>query len=123
MNTLPVPYKSNDERFEAPVTVQTLVHFIKVFHGQVMESVQQFVVQYTTEQDRHRQMIEDKRANHRNFNRMLTLIFALMIGLVVTYVLTHGYLGKTGSHLAPYSFVITVLLDSTLALYSLIRRY
>lgn len=70
-----------------------------------------------------RQRLEDIRANHRNLNRMLTLIGALMIGLVVTYVLTHGYLGHVGVALAPYAFVITVLLDSSLAAYSFIRHY
>lgn len=66
---------------------------------------------------------EDKRANKRNFNRMLTLVAALIIGLAVTFILNHGYLGHWGPALAPYSFVITVMLDSFLAAYSYIRHY
>lgn len=66
---------------------------------------------------------EDRRANKRNFNRMLTLVGALVIGLIVTFTLSHGYLGHFGFALAPYSFTITILLDSSLALYSFIKRY
>ena len=70
-----------------------------------------------------RQKIEDARANYRNRNRALTLVFALIISFVLTYVFTHGLLGPTGTKLAPYSFVITILLDSTLTLYAYIRKY
>lgn len=70
-----------------------------------------------------RQAAEDERANRRNLNRMLTLIGALVIGIVVSYVLTHGYLGNLGKALGPYAFCITILLDSSLAVYSLIRHY
>ena len=77
-----------------------------------------------------RQAVEDVRANHRNFNRMMTLLGALLIGLVVTWLLQHpatlasiGVGPKTCKMLAPYSFVITVMMDSTLAAYALIRHY
>jgi len=75
-----------------------------------------------------REARENTRANHRNFNRMLTLFGALLIGLVVTYTLQHGEilgfrLPPWAPGLAPYSFVITVALDSFLALYSFIRHY
>lgn len=78
-----------------------------------------------------RQAIEDSRANHRNLNRMLTLFGALLIGIVDTYLLTHpvllvhtfGLSPKLVKFLAPYTFVITIAMDSTLAVYSFIRHY
>jgi hypothetical protein len=70
-----------------------------------------------------RQAIEDARANYRNRNRFLTLGAALVISFVLTFVFTHGYLGPTGKFLAPYSFVITILLDSSLTLYAYVRKY
>lgn len=73
---------------------------------------------------------EDVRANKRNLNRMLTLFGALFIGLILTYLLTNpailmslGMSPKLIKFLAPYTFVITILMDSTLALYSFIRKY
>lgn len=73
---------------------------------------------------RERKEAEDYRANKRNFNRMLTLFAALAIGLVVTYVLTTpGLMPPSLKWLAPYTFVITILLDSGLALYGYIRKY
>lgn len=63
---------------------------------------------------------EDKRANHRNFNRLMTLFGAVVIGLVVTYASTKGYIPK---EFAPYTFVITVLLDSTFSMYALVKHY
>lgn len=77
-----------------------------------------------------RQRAEDIRANKRNFNRMMTLLGALLIGLVVTWMLSHplvlgsfGIAPSTAKMLAPYSFTITILLDSSLALYSYVRKY
>jgi hypothetical protein len=76
-----------------------------------------------------REQRENIRANHRNLNRMLTLFGALVIGLVVTFVLQHrGIPGLVtlpawSLILAPYTFVITIALDSGLALYGYIRHY
>jgi hypothetical protein len=71
-----------------------------------------------------REARENDRANHRNLNRMLTLFGALAIGLIVTYVLTTpGLMPASMKWLAPYTFVITILLDSGLALYGYIRKY
>lgn len=67
-----------------------------------------------------REARENKRANHRNFNRLMTLFGAVVIGLIVTYMSVHGVIP---AWLAPYTFVITVLLDSTFSLYALIRHY
>lgn len=93
------------------------------------EAVEYTLARVATE-DAGRQMLEDSRANHRNLNRMLTLVGALLIGLIVTYTLGHpallvqvGVSPATSKMLAPYSFVITVMLDTSLALYSLIRKY
>ena len=67
---------------------------------------------------------ENTRANKRNLNRMLTLFGALVIGLVVTFVLTTpGMIPAGWKFLAPYTFVITIILDSGLALYGYIRKY
>lgn len=76
-----------------------------------------------------REARENVRANHRNLNRMMTLLGALVIGLFVTYVLTNNgipglvTLPAWSTHLAPYAFVITILMDSGLALYGYIRHY
>lgn len=69
--------------------------------------------------------VEDHRANKRNFNRMLTLFGALLIGLVVTFMLTTPGILPThvDKTVGPYTFVITILMDSGLALYGYIRKY
>jgi len=80
--------------------------------------------------DIRRQRMEEVRANHRNLNRMLTLLAALVIGLVVTYGLSNMGFPFIGIHFpamvkswAPYAFVITVALDSFLAAYSYLKHY
>jgi hypothetical protein len=88
--------------------------------------VEETVAEVTARKDAERQALEDSRANHRNLNRMLTLLGALVIGLVVTFVLYHAakfHLPHWMLGMAPYSFVITIMLDSGLAAYSLIRHY
>lgn len=72
---------------------------------------------------KEREARENERANHRNFNRMMTLFGALIIGLIVTWLLNQNVLGHDGKLLAPYSFVITILMDSGLALYGYIKHY
>lgn len=67
-----------------------------------------------------RQRAEDVRANHRNFNRLLTLLGAVVIGLLVTYLSTVGIIPRP---LQPYTFVITVLLDSSFSMYALWKHY
>ena len=69
--------------------------------------------------------VEDHRANKRNFNRMLTLFGALLIGLVVTFLLTTPHIlpAHIDKTVGPYTFVITILMDSGLALYGYIRKY
>lgn len=83
--------------------------------------------------DTRRQLQEEVRANHRNFNRMMTLVVAIVLGFIITYFFTNDGFPVLGLHhvLAPstakvmsaYSFVVTVLLDAGLALYALIRHY
>ena len=70
-----------------------------------------------------RQRIEDIRANHRNFNRMLTLIGAFVISLVLTFVLRSGILGSLGVFLAPYAFAITIGMDASFTIYAWRHRY
>lgn len=70
-----------------------------------------------------RELRENKRANARNFNRMLMLFGALVLGLIITYVLNNGLLGSWGPVLAPYAFVITILMDSGLAAYAYVKHY
>jgi hypothetical protein len=70
-----------------------------------------------------REARENVRANKRNFNRMLTMVGALVIGLVVTYVLTSGALGPATKVLAPYAFVITILMDAGITAYAWIKHY
>ena len=90
-------------------------------------TVQQYTVK---DQDIQRQVKEDIRSIHRNLNRFLTLAVALILGLVITYTLTNKGIPFIGLSLpgwvvklSPYSFVITVLLDSSLALYAFVKRY
>lgn len=83
------------------------------------EHVRELISSVTAEREKR----ESVRANHRNLNRMLTLLGALVIGLIVTWTLTHGVWGSYGPALAPYAFCITILLDSGLALYSYVKHY
>lgn len=68
---------------------------------------------------------ENERANKRNINRLFTLIGALVIGLMVTFTLTTpGILSAhTDKLVGPYAFTITILMDSGLAIYGLIKHY
>ena len=108
-------------RTQVDVTTDTDTHLSGDFDNRVMELVEGAI--------KEREARENKRANHRNFNRMLTLFGALVIGLIVTYVLQHQgipglvTLPKSTHTLAPYAFVITVALDMGLAAYSFIRHY
>lgn len=90
----------------------------------------QYVIAEVERRDAGRQVIEDQRANHRNLNRMLTLIGALLIGLALTFVFTHpailaavGISGPVVKTLEPYTFVITIFMDSSLAAYSFFKKY
>ena len=83
------------------------------------EHVRNLIAEVTSEREER----ENKRANARNFNRMLMLFGALVLGLVITYVLNNGLLGSWGPVLAPYAFVITILMDSGLAAYAYVKHY
>ena len=83
-----------------------------------------------TQRDIERQAKEDTRANHRNFNRLLTLLTAWALTFFITWGFqTHsfvswGWLTSTQAKtLAPYSFFVIITLDSALALYGMIKRY
>lgn len=77
----------------------------------------------TKQQDVERQAIEDMRAIRRNRNRFATLLVALLLGFFITWSLQNQLFGPASLKLAPYSFVITVLLDSGLAAYAYFKRY
>lgn len=71
-----------------------------------------------------REARENKRANHRNFNRMLTLFGALVISFVLTWLLYYYPGLPLWAHkLAPFSFAITILMDSSFTVYALIKHY
>lgn len=71
-----------------------------------------------------REQRENVRANHRNFNRMLTLFGALVISFVLTWLLYYDHSLPMWAHkLAPFSFAITILMDSSFTVYALIRHY
>jgi hypothetical protein len=80
------------------------------------------VLQLINATDVRRNRLEEVRANHRNFNRMMTLAVAIVLGFAVTYGLTNN-LVPDGKALGPYSFCITVLLDTALAAYALVKHY
>ena len=89
-----------------------------------------YVMAEIARQDAARQSVEDARANHRNLNRMLTLLGALFIGLALTFMFTHptilesvGVPASTMKTFEPYTFVITIFLDSSLAAYSFFKKY
>lgn len=69
---------------------------------------------------REREARENNRANHRNFNRLATLIGAVVIGVLVVLATQVGIIP---SALAPYSFAITVAMDSAFTAYALIKHY
>jgi len=119
-------YESMDDLRMRPVTWEVMLKAQKIFHGQVLTEV----LREMELADRERQTIEDQRSIYRNRNRFLTLAVALLLGLVITYILNNRgiptlglTLPKSIIKLAPYSFVITVLLDSSLAAYAYVKRY
>lgn len=92
-------------------------------HGQWPAEADEHVRNLIHQAEKERQEIEDVRANHRNHNRLYTLVFTLLAGLFITFALSHGWLGTFGIKLAPYSFVITVAGDTLLTGYALYKHY
>ena len=70
-----------------------------------------------------REKRENERANRRNLNRFVALVFALVIGLLLTYGFGNHWFGPEGAKLQPYSFVITIFLDASVVAYALIKHY
>lgn len=108
---------------DEPVSKGLVAHMLLT---QVPNIAQSMAEQVVTERDYQRQIVEDTRANRRNFNRMMTLFGALLISLIVTYVLSHPgtILSKSICKTwGPYSFAITILLDSALTVYAYLRHY
>lgn len=76
------------------------------------------------QQDANRQAVEDIRSVRRNRNRMWTLLFGLLISIILTWTLSHDVFGHYATKtFGPYSFAITIALDSCLTVYAYIRRY
>lgn len=91
--------------------------------GEYDDRSRAYVMGLITEFDRERQAKEDIRANHRNFNRLMTLLFSFLGGLLITYGLYHGWFGAWGPKIGPYSFVVTVGGDILITAYSFLKRY
>jgi len=115
---------------ETPVTVHSLVKWSDHIVKRSASESASYVLRQIEQRDRARQYIEDTRANHRNLNRMLTLLGALMIGLALTFLFTNpqiligvGVPPNVLKTLAPYTFVITIFMDSSLAAYSFFKKY
>ena len=119
------------ERSTLTVTRETLVKWGEHVRKNAVAAAYSITLDEVEKRNAERKAAEDVRANKRNFNRMLMLFGALLIGLVVSYVLSHpaqmsnisGIDPNVFKTLAPYAFVITILFDSGLALYSYIKRY
>ena len=116
--------------YDAPVSIGALGAWTTHTVKRAATEASNYVLAEIERQDLARQVKEDSRANHRNLNRMLTLFGALVIGLCLTWCFTHpavfaplGVSPKTIGAIEPYTFVITFMLDSSLAAYSLIRKY
>lgn len=115
------------------ITRETFVRWGEQIKGQAVEEAVTTSLKEIQTQTDEREQRENWRANKRNFNRMMTLMFALIIGLCVTFLLTSttghalltglGLAPSTIKMLSPYTFIITILLDSGLALYGYIRKY
>jgi hypothetical protein len=92
--------------------------------GQWPVEADEHVRKLISEAQDEREARENIRANHRNLNRLLTLIGALIISFVVTWLLYYDPSLPLWAHkLAPFSFAITILMDSSFVLYSYIRHY
>lgn len=102
------------------VTWDMLLKAQKMFHGQLLTEV----LREMELADQQRQHLEDTRSIKRNRNRFMTLIGAVIIGATVVWGFSHMWFGAWAYHnLYPYSFIITVLLDTSLAAYAYVKRY
>lgn len=113
-----------------PVSQHALVKWSDHIVKRSASETAAYVLREIQRRDAARQYIEDARANHRNLNRMLTLVGALCIGLALTFLFTHpqilvgvGVPAQTLKTLSPYTFVITIFMDSSLAAYSFFKKY
>jgi hypothetical protein len=94
------------------------------WHSAHDEQIQAMIVKHVAMVNAQRQALEDTRSIRRNRNRFASLAGALLISTLLTYCFQHAYLGPhLSAMLAPYSFVITITLDSVITLYALLRRY
>jgi hypothetical protein len=101
-----------------------VVYDLPPWHGAHDEQIQAMIEKHVEMINQRRQALEDQRAVRRNRNRFVSLIGALIISLMLTWTFQHGYLGPhVSAAFAPYSFVITITLDSVITMYAYLRRY
>lgn len=62
---------------------------------------------------------EDKRANHRNFNRLMMLVVAMVWSFIAPTLM----IALWGPGSLKYSLFVTILPDACLTVYALIRKY
>lgn len=121
---------STGRSYDDPIKVGELGAIVNHTVKRAATEAAMYITSQVKHQDAARQMVEDERANHRNLNRMLTLIGALLIGLALTYLFTHpaimmsvGFSAAFVKAVEPYTFVITIFMDSSLAAYSFFKKY
>lgn len=92
--------------------------------GQWPAEADQHVRELISEAQGERERRENKRANHRNLNRMLTLFGAIAISFILTWLLYYYPGLPLWAHkLAPFSFAITILMDASFTVYAYIKHY
>lgn len=93
-------------------------------HGAWTAAEDEHVRTLIAEAQQAREARENKRANHRNFNRLMTLVGAMVISFALTWLLNYYPGLPAWAHtFAPFSFAITILMDSSFTLYAFIRKY
>lgn len=120
-----IPLSPTQNLSDVPVSLKALSEFAQTHVHSIATLCAE---QVCDRRDGERQAKEDSRANHRNLNRLLTLIGAVVISCVVTTVLDpYWHLGIVSEHIVkvygPYTFLITIVMDSCLAIYGMIRKY
>lgn len=102
-----------------PATYDTVLRATGLVRGELIA----IIIREIELADRARQALEDKRSIKRNVNRLFTLIGALLISIVVTYVTQAGIGGHLVRAAGPYAFCITLALDSGFLAWAIRRRY
>lgn len=120
---VPTPAVPPADRPTLKIPTPVSVDVLPPWHAAHDEQINAMIVSHVDMINARRQALEDQRSIHRNRNRFATLLGAFLISIVITYVLTSGTLGAAGKTFGPYSFAITILLDSSFTLYAYLKRY